>query len=69
VKDLRSRDPVSLGEVGGMLHTSPPWLGEITARSSRRGKEQIRSKTSGGVQVRRSDLRVGDNPWNRAREG
>jgi hypothetical protein len=65
---FKLRDPVSLGEVGGMLHTSLPWLGEINARSSRRGKEQIRSRTSGEVEVRRSDLRVGDNPWNGARE-
>jgi hypothetical protein len=64
---LRSRNPVSLGEVRGMFHASLPLLGEINARSSRRGKEQIRSKMSGEIQTRRSDLRVADIPWNGAR--
>ena len=41
-----------------------PCLRELKARSSRRGKEQIRSKTSEEVKVRRSDLRVGANPQN-----
>jgi hypothetical protein len=61
---LRSRDPVNLGEVEGVVHVSSPWLRKTHVRSSRRGKEQIRSKTSGEVEVRCSDLRVGDNPRN-----
>jgi hypothetical protein len=55
---FKLRDLVSLGEVGGRLHTSLPWPGKINARSPRRGKEQIRSKTSGEVEFRRSDLSV-----------
>jgi hypothetical protein len=64
------KDPVSLGEVEGVFHTSaaPPPLRVTKARSSRRGKEQMRSKISREVEVRRSDLRVGDNPWNGTRE-
>jgi hypothetical protein len=57
-----------LGEVEGVLQLSLPRLREIKARSSRRGKEQIRSKTSEKAEVRWSDLRVGDNPWNGTRE-
>jgi hypothetical protein len=63
-----SRDPVSLGEVEGVFQVSLPRWRETNARSSRRGKEQTRSKTSKEVPIRRSDLRVGDNPWNGARE-
>jgi hypothetical protein len=65
---LRSSDPVSLGEVEGVLHVSLPGLGVTNARSSRRGKEQIRSKTSEGTALRLSDLRVDDNPWNGVRD-
>jgi hypothetical protein len=65
---FRSREPVSLGEVEGVFHTSLPRLGKINARSSRRGKEQMRSKTSREIEVRLSDLRVGDIPWNGRRE-
>ena len=66
VNRLRSRDPVSLGEVEGVSHTSLLCARVSNARSSRRGKEQIISKTSGGVEVKRGDLRAGDNPWNGA---
>jgi hypothetical protein len=59
---LSSRDPVSLGEVEGTFQASLARWRESNARSSRRGKEQIRSNTSKEVAVRRSDLRVGDNP-------
>ena len=63
---LRSRDPVSLGDVEGAFHpsisTSEPNI--TNARSSRRGKEQMRSKTSLKAAVRWSDLRVDDNLWN-----
>ena len=63
---LRSRDPVSLRDVEGAFHpsisTSEPNI--TNARSSRRGKEQMRSKTSMKAAVRWSDLRVDDNPWN-----
>jgi hypothetical protein len=65
----RPRDPVSFGEVEGVFHVSLPRWRDINARSSRRGKEQMRSRTSGEpVRDRWSDLRVGDNPWNRVRE-
>jgi len=61
---LRSRDPVSLGDVGGALHLEmpPPGRRETNARSSRAGKERTRSKTSKGVQVRRRDFTVCENP-------
>jgi hypothetical protein len=58
---------VSLDEIEGVFRAPPPRRRETNAKSSRRGKEQIRSKTSEEVEVRRSDLRVGDNPWNEAR--
>jgi hypothetical protein len=64
----RARDPVSLGEVEGVFQASLPGPRESKTRSSRRGKEQIRSKTSEKVEIRWSDLRVGDNPWNGTRE-
>jgi hypothetical protein len=63
-----SREPVSLGEVEGVSHASPPRLRKTNARSSRRGKEQISSKISDEVDIIRSDVRVGDNPWNGTRE-
>jgi hypothetical protein len=59
---------VSLGEIEGVSHTSLAWPWGTNARSSRRGKEQIRSRISGEVKVRCRDLRVGDNPWNGTRE-
>jgi hypothetical protein len=65
---LSSRDPVSLGEVEGVFRAPSPLLRATNARSSRRGKEQIRSNTSKEIAVRQSDLRAGDNPWNGARE-
>ena len=65
---LRLRVPVSLGEVEGVSHMSFPRVREINSRSSRRGKEQIRSKTSREVEVKRSDLRVGDSPRKWIRE-
>jgi hypothetical protein len=46
------RDPVSLGEVEGVFHASSPWSKKANPRSSRRGKEQIRSKTSMEVLAR-----------------
>jgi hypothetical protein len=49
---VRLRDPVSLGEVEGVFHVSLPCVGEVNSRSSRRGKEQIRSKMSMDVLVR-----------------
>jgi hypothetical protein len=64
---LSSREPVSFGEVEGVFHTSLPRWGRINARSSRRGKEQMRSKTSREIALRLSDLRVGDSPWNGVR--
>jgi hypothetical protein len=65
---LSSRDPVSLGEVKGVFHASHPPPKGTNPRSSRRGKEQIKSKTSRKTKMRRSDLRVGENPWNWIRE-
>ena len=61
---LRSRDPVSLGDVEGAFHPSVSNVGPNATkdRSSRRGKEQTRSKTSMKAQVRWSDLTVDDNP-------
>ena len=65
-----SRDPVSFGEVKGVLHLSvQPKANSV--RFSRRGKEHTKSKTSEGgmeLQRRRSDLMVGGNPWNGTRE-
>src|SRR5258705_7961041 len=53
---LSSRDPVSLGDVEGAFHPAASWdRRETSIRSSRRGKEQTRSKTSGEVEARRSD--------------
>ena len=60
---IRSRDPVSLGDVDGTFHSVV--LREFkknNARSSRRGKEQTRSKTSEDIKDRRRDLMVGENP-------
>ena len=49
---LKKRDPVNFGRVGGASHPLPfSWsrsLEEYNDRSSRRGKEQIKSRTSGG---------------------
>jgi len=61
---LRYRDPVDLGDVDGGFHPSASVLEwRLTnARSSRRGKEQTRSKISREVETRASDLMVGDNP-------
>ena len=59
---------MSLGEVEGVFQASLSQSTAANARSSRRGKEQIRSKASKEVPVRRSDLRVGADPWNGARE-
>jgi hypothetical protein len=42
------------------LHARVRRVGGNNTRSSRRGKEQIRSKTSRVIKVRLSDLRVGD---------
>ena len=63
---LRSRDPASLGDVEGAFHpsVSASESSTINARSSRRGKEHTRSKTSIKAAVRWSDLRVDDDPWN-----
>ena len=58
---------MNLGEVGGVFYASLPGPREINTRSSR-GEEQIRPKSSGEVEVRWSNLRVGDNPWNGTRE-
>jgi hypothetical protein len=58
---------VSLGEVEGVFHVSLR-LKETSARSSRRGKEQMRSETSEEIPLRLSDLRVGDHPWNGTKE-
>jgi len=68
-----SREPVSLGEVEGAMYPSISFPESKTshAKSSRRGNEHMRPKTSGGrprVDSRRSDLIVGDNPWNGTRE-
>jgi len=65
----RFRDLVSLGDVEGGLHPTVPSSGQksINSRSSRRGKEQMRSKTSEEVEVRLSDLTTGENPKNGAR--
>ena len=43
-----SRDPLGLGEVGGVFHrlSLHPRPGEAKVKSSRRGKEQMRSKMS-----------------------
>jgi hypothetical protein len=70
LKAIRLRDPVtrSLGEVGGVFHASQPYLRETNSRSSRRGKEQMSSKTSKEVVLRLSDLRAGENPWNGTRD-
>lgn len=68
--NIRSRDPVSFGEVKGGSHspTSSSEEMKTNVRSSRGGKEQIRLKISKEVKVRRSDLTVGDNLWNGMRE-
>jgi len=58
------KGPMSLGDVEWVFRPSasePGWRWN-NARSSRRGKEQIRSKTSAVEYARRSDLKVGDNP-------
>jgi len=61
--DCRVREPVSFGDVTGAFHPSASSLmGLINARSSRRGKEQMRSKTSTEAQIMLSDLTVGDSP-------
>jgi len=67
------RDPVSLGEVEGVLHPSSlrPGPTDSKARSSRRGKEQTRPKTSEFGKpptARRSDLRAGEKPRNETRD-
>ena len=64
-----SKDPVSLSEVEGVVHcpSVSPWSKQSNARSSRRGREQTRVKSSEfgrAVKVKRSDLRTGDNPCN-----
>ena len=68
---LNSRDPVSPGEVEGVVHRPlGPGAGERNARSSRRGKEQMRPKTSESgraMKFKRRDLRTGDNPYNGTR--
>ena len=69
---LNSRDPVSLGEVEGVVHCPSlcPREMEDNARSSRRGKEQMRPKISESGRVaksKRRDLRTGDNPCNGTR--
>ena len=55
-----SRHPVNLGEVRGLVHVSATrGMREVNARSSRRGREQIRPKVfESGVkaEIRRSDL-------------
>ena len=68
-----SRDPLSLGEVEGVLHLPPLWSkpSKANVRSSRRGREQIRPKTSEFSRwgdLRRSDLIAGDNPYSGTRE-
>ena len=57
-----------MGEVKGVFHVSLHRFTETNARSSRRGKEQIRPKTSKEMPLRLSDLRVDDKPWNGTRE-
>ena len=60
---LMSREPVNLGDVGGGTHSAVLLVVRRTnSRSSRRGKEQIRPNPSKTVEVRWSDLMVGENP-------
>jgi len=67
---IRLRDPVNLGGVEGAAHPSvTPVVKRTNGRSSRSGKEQMMSKTSKEVQIRLSDLTVGDNTWNEMRGG
>ena len=63
------RDPVSFGDVEGAVHPTVPPSGQksIIFRSSRRGKEQTRSKISEEVEDRLSDLTAGENPKNGVR--
>ena len=72
VSPFSRRDPVSFGEVGGafIMSVRMPRLRlgkkEHNDRSSRRGKEQVRLKTSESEREERCtwrDVRVGDNPW------
>ena len=67
---LRSRDPVSFGDLKGTFHLSGSLLEpkKTNDRSSRRGNEQTRLKLSVVVEDRWSDLTVGDNPWNETRK-
>ena len=55
-----SRDPVNRGEVRGLVHLSVGWgVGELKERSSRRGREQMRTKMSESKEQqeeKRSDL-------------
>ena len=68
---LKTRDPVNFGEAGRRFHSSGiSWLEglvEYNDRSSRKGKEKTKTKTSeGGTRQLRSerDFRVGDSPRN-----
>ena len=67
-----SRDPFNLGEVRGLIHVSGGWRARVTnARSSRRGKEQMRSKaleTWMELEARRSDLMDVEIPCSGMRE-
>jgi len=63
---------VNLGELKGVLQlSSPRWKPrENNPRSSRRGREQMRQRTSEfgrEVKTRRSDVITGDNPCKGAR--
>jgi len=66
---LRYRDPVNLGDVEGALlpRVPPSRRRSVKNRSSRRGKEEMKSKTSKVVEVILSDLTAGENPKNGAR--
>ena len=64
---------MNLGEVEGEIHVSASlsWDVLINAKSSRRGKEDMKSKIfEGGIadRIRKSDLRAEENPCNWTRE-
>ena len=66
------RDPVNLGEVGGLFHASCLLRAsrETNVRSSRRWKEQMKLKISEFwrcVKLRWSDVTTGENPCNGTR--